>query len=140
MNRAMNDSRGDLMARPIDTVNQRVDAINGGDLERATAAYEATAVMVVQPGKTTHGPKQLRDALAGFIALRPVLRSEAQEVVEAGDVALYQGRWSLRGADPKGDPVVMAGESADILRRQDDGRWLIALDNPWGAQILGPGK
>lgn len=29
-----------------------------------------------------------------------------------------------------------AGESSDILRRQADGRWLIALDNPWGAQVL----
>jgi len=23
-----------------------------------------------------------------------------------------------------------------VLRRQRDGHWLIALDNPWGAQIL----
>jgi len=30
----------------------------------------------------------------------------------------------------------MSGESSDILRRHKDGRWLIALDNPWGAQIL----
>jgi hypothetical protein len=31
----------------------------------------------------------------------------------------------------------MGGESSDILRRQSDGRWLIAIDNPWGAQVLG---
>jgi ketosteroid isomerase-like protein len=30
----------------------------------------------------------------------------------------------------------MAGESSDVLRRQRDGRWLIALDNPWGADLL----
>jgi len=30
----------------------------------------------------------------------------------------------------------MGGESSDILRQQRDGRWLIALDNPWGAKIL----
>ncbi len=30
----------------------------------------------------------------------------------------------------------MSGESTDVLRRQPDGRWLIALDNPWGVQIL----
>jgi len=32
----------------------------------------------------------------------------------------------------------MSGESTDVLRRQEDGRWLIVLDNPWGAQILPP--
>jgi hypothetical protein len=37
---------------------------------------------------------------------------------------------------PAGLPVVQGGESADVLRRGDDGRWRIALDNPWGARIL----
>jgi uncharacterized protein (TIGR02246 family) len=124
------------MAGPIDTVNQLVDAINRGDLDRAVVAYEPGAVLLVQPGQPARGPAQVREALAGFIALKPTLTSEAQEVTEAGDVALYIGRWKLRGTDPAGKPVAMAGESADILRRQEDGRWLIALDNPWGAQVL----
>ena len=124
------------MAGPIDTVRQLVDAINRGELERALMAYETGAVLLVQPDKIARGTDQLRQALAGFISLKPTLKSEAQEVVEAGDVALYVSRWSLHGTDPAGHPVTMAGESADILRRQEDGRWLIALDNPWGAQIL----
>ncbi len=126
------------MPGPIDTVNQLVDAINRGDLDQAVAAYEAEGVMVAQPGKLARGSQQLREALAGFIALEAVLTSEAQSVVEAGDLALYVGRWSLRGTDPAGNPLVMGGESSDILRRRHDGRWLVVLDNPWGAQILGP--
>jgi uncharacterized protein (TIGR02246 family) len=124
------------MARPIDTVNQLVDAINRGDLDRAVAAYEPGAVLVAQPGQLARGSTQIREALAGFIALQPTLETETQDLIEAGDVALYVSRWSLRGTDPTGKPVAMAGESADILRRQQDGRWLIALDNPWGAGIL----
>ncbi len=65
------------------------------------------------------------------------LRSEAQQLVEAEDVALYVGRWHLNGSDPAGNAVVMSGESTDVLRRRE-GRWLIALDNPWGTEILGP--
>jgi ketosteroid isomerase-like protein len=124
------------MARPIDTVNQLVDAINHGDLDRAVAAYEAGAVLVAQPGQLARGSNQIRQALAGFIVLQATLETETRELIEAGDVALYVSRWSLRGTDPTGKPVAMAGESADILRRQPDGRWLIAVDNPWGAGIL----
>jgi uncharacterized protein (TIGR02246 family) len=124
------------MTGPIDTVNRLVSAINRGDLERAVAVYEPEAVLLVQPGQPARGSTQVREALAGFIALKPTLTSEAQEIIEAGDVALYVGRWNLRGTDPAGKPVAMAGESADILRRQADGRWLVALDNPWGAQVL----
>ena len=127
------------MTGPIDTVNRLSDAINRGDLETAATLYEPGAVLVVQPGKLARGPIQLREALAGFIALKPMLKSEAQEVVEAGDVALYVGRWNLQGTDPEGKAVAMTGESADVLRRQGDGRWLIALDNPWGDRILASG-
>jgi ketosteroid isomerase-like protein len=40
--------------------------------------------------------------------------------------------------DPRGESVVLGGESTDVLRRQPDGRWLIAIDDPWGARVLGP--
>ena len=124
------------MARPIDTVNELVNAINRGDLERAAVTYERGAVLLAQPGQLARGSTQVREALAGFIALKPTLTSEAQQVIEAGDVALYIARWNLRGTDSAGKPVAMAGESTDVLRRQQDGRWLIAVDNPWGAQAL----
>ncbi|HSA89650.1 MAG TPA: SgcJ/EcaC family oxidoreductase [Burkholderiales bacterium] len=121
---------------PAKTVARLAEAINRGDLDAALALYEKDAVMVVQPGQLARGAAEVRNALAGFIGLKPTLRMETEQVVETGDVALYLGRWSLRGTDPSGQPVTMSGESSDILRRQKDGRWLIALDNPWGAQIL----
>ena len=124
------------MAKPIDTVNELTEALNRGDLETATALYEPMAVLVVQPGQVARGSVEVRAALAGFIDLKPTLRSEAQNVIEAGDIALYAGRWSLQGTDPAGRPVAMGGESSDILRRQRDGRWLIAIDNPWGTKVL----
>ena len=126
------------MKTPLDTVNELVRAINAGDLTAAVALYEADAVLVVQPGHLARGRAQLREALAGFVAMRATLTSEAQHIVDTGDLALYLGRWRLRGTDPAGTPVELGGESADILRRQADGRWLIAIDDPWGTQLLGP--
>ena len=124
------------MGTPLETVNQLVRAINAGDLTTAVQVYEPDAVLVLRPGQLARGWAQLREALAGFVALRATLTSEAQHVLETGDLALYLGRWSLRGTTPSGEPVVLGGESADILRRQRDGRWLIAIDNPWGAHLL----
>ena len=119
---------------PLDAVTQFVNATNKGDLETALGLYEPGASLVVQPGVVATGTLALREALAGFMAL--TLTSEAHQVVEAGDVALYCSRWSLRGTDPAGNPVQMSGRSSDILRRQPDGNWLIALDNPWGTDIV----
>src|SRR5258705_6176461 len=124
------------MPKPIETVNALVRAITDGDFERAAANYENGAALMAQPGQLVQGSDQIRAALKGFIALKAVLSSEAQQVIEAGDLALYLSRWSLSGKDPAGNAVQMGGESTDVLRRQPDGRWLIALDNPCGAQIL----
>ena len=126
------------MSRAIDTVNELTDALNRGDLERAQALYETDAVLVAQPGQVARGSVELKAALRGFIDLKPRLTTQTQSVIEAGDTALYMSRWTLQGSDPTGRAVSMAGESSDVLRRQPDGRWLIAIDNPWGAQILQP--
>jgi uncharacterized protein (TIGR02246 family) len=124
------------MSTPIDTVNKLTNALNRGDLEAAVALYEPNAVLVAQPGQVARGSAELRTALAGFIGLKPALRSLAQNVVEVGDIALYAGRWTLQGTDPSGKAITMGGESSDVLRKQKDGRWLVAVDNPWGAQVL----
>ena len=125
-------------AGPMQTVNELAEAINKGDLERAIARYEPDGMLVVQPGTVARGGEELRSALQGFIATRPTLVSHAQSVLEYGDLALYTGRWDLRGTGPDGKEVAFGGVSSDVLRRQKDGRWLIAIDNPWGAQILPP--
>lgn len=126
------------MRTPLETINRLVLAINQGDLTTAMALYEPDAILVAQPGQLARGASQVREALGGFVALQAKLSSEAQHVLEAGELAIYLGRWQLRGIDPSGGPVVLGGESTDVLRRQADGRWLIAIDNPWGAQLLGP--
>jgi uncharacterized protein (TIGR02246 family) len=124
------------MRTPLDTVNQLVQAVNRADLVAAVELYEPQALLVVKPGQVVRGQDQIREALGGFVALKARLTSEVQHVLESGDLALYLGRWRLQGIDPGGQPVTLGGDSADILRRQSDGRWLIALDNPWGPQLL----
>lgn len=111
-------------------------ALNRGELEAALALYEPAALLMVQPEQAARGREQIREALRGFIALRPTLVSLERHVLEADDVALYMGRWTLAGIGRDGALVTMDGVSSDVLRRQPDGRWLIALDNPWGTAVL----
>lgn len=121
---------------PLDAVAQFVDAMNQGDLETALSFYEPQASFVVEPGVVVNGILAIRKALAEMVALKPTLSTESQQVVETGDLALYCSRWNMRGTDPAGNVVQLNGCSADILRRQPKGDWRIALDNPWGTEIL----
>jgi ketosteroid isomerase-like protein len=121
---------------PADSVAQFVGAMNRGDLDAALKLYEPGASLVVEPGRVATGLPALREALAQFLVLRPTLTTEKHHIVEAGDVALYCAQWSLSGRDPGGNPVQLSGRAADVLRRQPDGNWLIAVDNPWGGEIV----
>jgi ketosteroid isomerase-like protein len=90
----------------------------------------------MKPGVVVSGTAGIRQALEGFMAMKPTLTIEAQQVVQAGDVAQYCARWNIRGTDPEGKPVQLNGRSSSILRRQSDGRWLFLVDNPWGTEIV----
>ena len=121
----------------VEVVRNLMDAINKGDLDRALSYYEPNAVIVAQPGQLAQGTEAVRKALEGFISLKPLLQGSAHSVIEAKDIALFCSKWDLVGTSPEGNRVEMSGTSSDVLRRQADGRWLVAVDNPWGTSIVG---
>jgi len=121
---------------PLDVVAQLVNAMNTGDIEGALSLFDPEASFVVQPGVVVSGISATRQALAGFMALKPTLTIEAQQLVRAGDIAQYCARWNLRGTDSEGNPVQLQGRSSSILRRQFNETWQFLVDNPWGTEIV----
>lgn len=121
---------------PLEVIDQLVRAMNTCALDSALALFEPDASFVVKPGVVVSGTSGIRQALEGFMALKPAITIEAQQLVEAGDVAQYCARWTIRGTDPQGKLVRLNGRSSSILRRQADGRWLFLLDNPRGTDIV----
>ena len=119
------------MQTPEEVIRKFADRLNEGDVDGALALYEPDATFVAEPGTTVHGTAEIRAALQRFAALRPTLTGEIQGVREGGDIALVLNRWSLEGESADG-AVEMAGTSADVLRRQEDGTWRVLIDDPWG--------
>jgi uncharacterized protein (TIGR02246 family) len=118
---------------PSQVIEAFAASLNSGDLQGALALYEPGAAFEPEPGRRVHGLAAIGEALTGFFAIEPRISGEIQKVIEAGDVALVVNRWSLRGTDPGGQPIEMGGVSSDVMRRQPDGTWKIAIDDPWGA-------
>jgi uncharacterized protein (TIGR02246 family) len=104
-----------------------------GDLDGMVALYEPDATFAPQPGQSVAGRDAIREALQGFLAVKPRMEGTIEKVLEAGDTALVTNRWKLSGTAPDGSPVEMAATSADVLRRRPDGSWGIVIDDPWGA-------
>jgi uncharacterized protein (TIGR02246 family) len=117
---------------PQQVIEDFSNSLNADDLEGALGLYEQDAVFSPEPGRVIVGKAAIEEALRAFLALRPDLTGTIGEVLEGEDLALVRNRWRLRGTSPDGEAVELSGTSADVMRRQEDGSWRIAIDDPWG--------
>jgi uncharacterized protein (TIGR02246 family) len=119
-------------ATPEQVIERFSSLLARSDLDALIDLYEPDAVFAPQPGRVVTGRAAIREALTGFLELRPQMDGEIKEVLVSDDTALVSNRWSLRGTAPDGAPVEIGGTSADVMRRGTDGAWRIVIDNPWG--------
>ena len=108
------------------------EALNRGDLETAVALYEPNAAFVQEPGKVVTGHAAIREAMKGFLAIKPKFTIDVS-AVQNGDLAVLRSKWKVNGTGPDGKPVSMSGNGIEVVRRQPDGTWLFVIDNPAGA-------
>ncbi|HUG16814.1 MAG TPA: DUF4440 domain-containing protein [Thermomicrobiales bacterium] len=104
-------------------------AYNAGDIERLMALYEPECALVGAPGSVALGADQVRAGLEGLLALKGQACLTTREVVQVGDLALLSCSWTLEGTGPDGQPLTIGGVTAEVARRQSDGRWLYVIDN-----------
>jgi uncharacterized protein (TIGR02246 family) len=117
------------MKRPEDIHPALASAYNAGDLEALLALYDPKAAFVVRPGEVTTTPAELRAAMEPMVHRRARLTVQPESFVRSDDVVLVLGTFTLAGACD-GKPFERTTRFADVLRRQPDGRWLIAVDHP----------
>jgi uncharacterized protein (TIGR02246 family) len=132
----------DMPARtPEEVLLLLAQALTAGDLESAVALYEPEATFVAQPGAVVTGTEAIREALSGFVALKPIFDLKVRKVFRAGDdIALAFSEWTLAGTGPAGQTMSMSGQGSDMVRQQPDGSWLFVIDNPYGhAGAVSPG-
>jgi len=117
---------------PEEVLDSITKGINAGDLEALMTLYETQACFATQSGKLATSNYGIRESLHKFIDLKGKLDLRVKKVLTASDLALVTSEWSFSGTGSDGKPVNLNGKSADVLRQQSDGTWLLVIDNPWG--------
>jgi uncharacterized protein (TIGR02246 family) len=123
------------MQRLEDAVRAYQDAFNDADLDALIDFYEPDAALVPQIGQVVVGTPAIREALGAFLELKGRLEIDAIQpghVVQAGNLVLLSGSWTLTGTGPDGEPLTMSGRTTDVIHRQPDGTWRWVIDAPFG--------
>jgi ketosteroid isomerase-like protein len=117
---------------PQDFHRRFAEAFNSGDVRTLLDLYEPGASFVPQPDEVASGHAAIGHALSQYQAIGK-MTADTRYCVQSGDVALASASWAIEGTGPDGEPVAVRGTSADLLRCQPDGRWLLVVDHPFGA-------
>jgi ketosteroid isomerase-like protein len=101
-----------------------------GDLDAFLDAHVPEATVVVPPdGRTVHGHKQIRSAIAPLLDLRPQMTTVVVRKLAAAGLAPTHGRWCLAFTEDK-CRTELSGLGTTVSRRGADGTWRIVLDDP----------
>ncbi|MGC9950574.1 MAG: nuclear transport factor 2 family protein [Bryobacteraceae bacterium] len=123
---------------PSKTARAAIDgllsAMHDYDVEAALAVYEEDATVVVYPGMLGKGTAAIRAFFQGIFRLKGEIEHGVEVFTEAGDLTLFVAKWTILSAISPGLPVHRTNYQVAILRKQPDGSWLIAVDNPWGPE------
>ena len=111
-------------------------AFNEHNLDAVVELYEENSALATPPnGDVVIGKDSVRAVMGNFVGLNPVFEYTKKRVFKSEDIALLSGLWTLKGTGPDGNPVEMAGQTAEVARKQADGTWLYVVDSPFGFLI-----
>lgn len=122
----------DLPRSPAEVGQAFERHFNAADLNGLATLYGEDSIFVPAPGVALQDPAQIRGALTQFMASKVPIKLSIRQVYQAGDTALVVFDWAMKGTGADGKPVDMAGTGADVVKRQANGTWAYAIDNPFG--------
>jgi ketosteroid isomerase-like protein len=101
------------------------------DLDGLVSLYESSACLVQRDGTVVIGHDRLRTALSILTTERTEMRMLVVRVVESDGIAAIYNDWNVRRTSADGSTTEWSGRAIEIVRRQSDGRWLFAIDDPF---------
>jgi uncharacterized protein (TIGR02246 family) len=121
---------------PIALLIEKADkAINQEDFDTVVDLYTEDAVLVIKPGNNVIGKVQIRQALeriAAHFDRSLDVRQAGMVILETGDTALVLARTQVSA---KNSPMVER-KATYVFRKDAENRWLCAIDNSYGHEVL----
>lgn len=120
-------------SKVLETIEAMTSAFQEKDIKGVLTAYEDGAAVMFEPGTKISDPAALREMFEGAFQLNPKFSyPKGHEVYISNNIALHIAPWVMEGKAPDGANIKQSGLSIAVLRKQEDGRWLLVLDNPHG--------
>lgn len=105
-----------------------VPPFNAGDLDGLMAHFELDTVFVTAAGTVVAGLDGVREVFREALWNKLTVAGTTTRIVRAGEVALLYFDWTLTAL---GSLEAAEGTAVVVMRRRDDGKWLVAIKDPF---------
>lgn len=120
----------------MQVITKMTTAFHKKDIDGIMATYEPSAVVVFEPKRPISNKKELKETFIEAFAINPKFTYSGHEVFVTGDTAIHLAPWTMLGMAPDGTKIKQIGLSIAVLRKQEDGSWLMIFDNPHGQYLM----
>src|SRR5262245_59596293 len=125
------------MQTPADCDHAFAACVKARDLEGLVALYEPHAQYVRRNGTVVVGHAAIRELLQSLTNVATEIEMHVTTVVALNGIALLYNDWTAKALSDDGQLRESAGKAVEVVRRQPDGRWLFAIDDPFGRSRSG---
>ena len=105
--------------------------VNEANLDSLVDLYEPGATLCIPPGQVAVGPEAIRAALQTMFDIGFRVKCNVTQTFIAGDIAACYNDWTGSAKGPDGNQMNFSGKAIEICRRQSDGTWKFAIDDPY---------
>ena len=105
-------------------------ATREGDVDTVLSLTTPDVIFMVPGQPPMHGREAFGDALRAVLGKHAIdSTSDIDEIVVSGDIAYCRTRLKVTvTSQHNGTPMERSGQTLSILRRTEDGKWLLARD------------
>jgi ketosteroid isomerase-like protein len=115
----------------ISTIEKMTEAFHQKNMDSILASYEIGGAIMFEPGTAISDPNMIKQMFEGAFQINPNFTyTNGHEVYIANDIAMHIAPWVMKGTAPDGTNIEKSGLSVAVLRKQENGDWLMVLDNP----------
>jgi uncharacterized protein (TIGR02246 family) len=114
-------------------------AINRKDFDAVADCYTDDAVLIVAPGLEARGREEIRRAhrnINEYFNDSLEVSQGNMVIIEAGDTALVLSKTFVESPDKLDSEFSTERNATYVYVRDENGKWLCAIDNSYGPELL----
>ena len=106
------------------------NAFNTGNVDIVMSMYDASGIIVPEPGKPVSGQAKFEEAIKGILSIKGKMEIKTVYCLQTGNIAVGRSEWNITD---NGD-VKISAKGIEVMKQQPDGTWKIIVDHAFGAE------